>query len=206
MRSIISIVFVVLSQSASAGSTDPVMTFLRTRSLPDLAPQVVEKAEEAKSVPTVGLVFPADDKAQIIVFERKADGHVTAIAESKEFGFYRTGNWISSLEDFSSSSPDRFSLTFSFRNSCARGTNTYRFAYRHNRWVSVGLDDYQLRCTEGDEIYAEKTTYNFLTGKAEFTRFDTHDKVVERRTYSSADRPYPLQEFPPETDQYEAVQ
>lgn len=134
--------------------------------------------------------------AAIVIAAEIRPGAYGVVARSKPFSLSREANFGATVEQFRFTKPDRFELSFSSRNGCARTVATHRFAWRQGEWLAVGLDTSAMRCTDNGVEQDRTESINYLTGRSVLTTFSPAG--VPRTTQLRTNRrPFALSEFPP---------
>lgn len=202
-------VFLALAAVSSLAQSIPTAAtnLLRELSRPGVESVVASTPNQsiAAHYPIVALVFPRENAASIVVLDEDGAGKVRVVAASKDFGYYESGNYTATPNEFASNGPDRFYFEVSFRAGCARGTRTHRFALRDGAWMVVGLDQSVLTCSDDAVVQDWKSSENFLTGKVERTVF-ANDKPYRTVRKASMRKAFPLSAFPPNDPDYEELQ
>ncbi|HEY9193877.1 MAG TPA: hypothetical protein VIO81_13485 [Methyloversatilis sp.] len=180
---------------------------LRALSPAGTEPAVATSRTEDAARPTrvFAVVFPTEATAQLVVLDRDDTGAYRPAARSRRFPYSAQANYGASMEAIHSTATDRFAVEFSFRQGCARGSSTHRFAFRSGQWVTVGLDRTSLKCTDDGVEQDWRSSENFLAGQREWTRY-VKDKPVQSSRKPTSRRAFPIEAFPPSGPDYQELQ
>ena len=198
MRCMLTVAFILLAAAHTARGSDDPESFV-TRLTGGIAPPLVATQPNSHPQfrsPVFALIFPKAGAAQLVVLSRGEGEAGSVVASSRQFGYEPTANYGAAIEGLEAQSPGSFSLHVTVREGCARGVRTHKFAIRGGIWTVVGRDASGPKCTDAGVETAWSTSANFLTAKAERTRY-VNNMPAGRRTVSATRPAFSLSEFPP---------